>query len=84
MRTALGLTMLAAGIIAIRSAFAPNPDPRVVLGKLFGFDTSNIRLINDPGPSFGPTSGTLSPDNLRRVVERAPSRRDPNQLGRTR
>lgn len=36
MRTALALVMLVAGVIAIRSSFASNPDPRVVVGSIFG------------------------------------------------
>lgn len=36
MRTALALVLLVVGIVAVRSAFAPNPDPRVVVRRLFG------------------------------------------------
>jgi len=76
MRTALGLTLVVTGIIAVASAFARNPDPRVMIGQLFRVNTSALTLINDPGPSFGMTagalSGSLSPENLDRVISRRP------------
>jgi len=77
MRTALALVMLLSGIVAVRSAFAQNPDPRVVLGRIFGVPTSGLTLINDPGPTFGllpgETDARLSLENLDRVIGRAPT-----------
>lgn len=44
MRTALALTMIVAGVLALRSAFAENPDPRLMLAGLFGGATSGGRM----------------------------------------